>query len=289
MSRRPDRRSCVHALPGESGVGLVVRAPVQRHHPGTALARRRRAARGCPGAHAGRPAAGAAVQRRHSRLGAVARVASSRRLRLGPSRPRTACSGTYRPPDWTSRRPGRCHTQVVIGRGGTPPVCDNHPQLPRYRRHHHGLHIDFTSTSHRGALRLALKHNRDVVDQIADEHQTPPQPADRRIEVVLTHLCVEQGHRRAGIAQSLVNEVSRRYPMRLGVRAKCRDDYADIKRVWRGLGFAQLGRTRGRRRGPRRERRHRQVDRGADRGGALGRGREPKPRRPMSNCELACD
>lgn len=67
-----------------------------------------------------------------------------------------------------------------------------------------------------------------------------------RNEVVLTHLCVEQEHRRSGIAQTLVSEVSGRYPMRLGVRAKCRDDYADIKRVWRGLGFAQLGRTRGR-------------------------------------------
>ncbi|MBB5808826.1 GNAT superfamily N-acetyltransferase/predicted nucleic acid-binding protein [Saccharothrix ecbatanensis] len=67
-----------------------------------------------------------------------------------------------------------------------------------------------------------------------------------RNEVVLTHLCVAREHRRSGVAHHLVDAVSKRYPWRQGLRAKCRDDYADIQRVWRGLGFSQLGRARGR-------------------------------------------
>ncbi|SMD25566.1 GNAT family N-acetyltransferase [Lentzea albidocapillata] len=67
-----------------------------------------------------------------------------------------------------------------------------------------------------------------------------------RNEVTLVHLCVAKDYRHRGMAQRLVNEVSRRHQARLGVRAKCRDDYADIQRVWRGLGFEHLGRARGR-------------------------------------------
>ncbi|GAA1294127.1 GNAT family N-acetyltransferase [Saccharothrix xinjiangensis] len=67
-----------------------------------------------------------------------------------------------------------------------------------------------------------------------------------RNEVAVTHLCVAREYRRSGVARLLVEELSRRYPWRLGLRAKCRDDYPDIQRVWRGLGFVQLGRARGR-------------------------------------------
>ena len=67
-----------------------------------------------------------------------------------------------------------------------------------------------------------------------------------RNEVTLVHLCVDKTLRQKGVAQLLVDEVSRRHRARLGVRAKCRDSYADIQRVWRGLGFKHLGRARGR-------------------------------------------
>ncbi|GAB2842133.1 GNAT family N-acetyltransferase [Lentzea nigeriaca] len=67
-----------------------------------------------------------------------------------------------------------------------------------------------------------------------------------RNEVTLVHLCVAKEFRRSGVAQRLVAEVGRRHQARLGIRAKCRDDYVDIQRVWRGLGFEHLGRARGR-------------------------------------------
>jgi hypothetical protein len=67
-----------------------------------------------------------------------------------------------------------------------------------------------------------------------------------RNEVVLTHVCVEKEHRRSGLAHLLINEVSERYPARLGLRAKCRDDYPNIQDVWRGLGFDRLGPAQGR-------------------------------------------
>jgi GNAT superfamily N-acetyltransferase len=67
-----------------------------------------------------------------------------------------------------------------------------------------------------------------------------------RNEVVLTHLCVSPEYRKRGVGHKLVQEVSRRHQGRIGIRAKCRDDYTDIAKVWRGLGFGELGFARGR-------------------------------------------
>ncbi|SFE16294.1 hypothetical protein SAMN04487819_108275 [Actinopolyspora alba] len=57
-----------------------------------------------------------------------------------------------------------------------------------------------------------------------------------RDEVVLTHLCVGSDERGAGIAKMLVDEISERYKDRIGIRAKCRDDYG-LAGTWRALGF----------------------------------------------------
>lgn len=69
-----------------------------------------------------------------------------------------------------------------------------------------------------------------------------------RDEVVLTHVCVSPAHQQSGVAALLVNEVSRQHERRQGIRAKCRDDYPGIARVWTKLGFvpraAAVGRGR---------------------------------------------
>uniref|UniRef100_UPI002AD5486A GNAT family N-acetyltransferase n=1 Tax=Frankia sp. Cr1 TaxID=3073931 RepID=UPI002AD5486A len=64
--------------------------------------------------------------------------------------------------------------------------------------------------------------------------------------ITLTHVCVHPDFQRRGIAARLVEDVSARHRERLGVRAKCRDDYPNIKRVWHGLGFTAASATRGR-------------------------------------------
>ncbi|WP_410633815.1 GNAT family N-acetyltransferase [Amycolatopsis sp. cmx-4-83] len=67
-----------------------------------------------------------------------------------------------------------------------------------------------------------------------------------RDEVVLTHVCVDPRYHRSGIAALLVDEVGRRHKRRQGIRAKCRDDYPNIARVWSALGFAPRARAIGR-------------------------------------------
>lgn len=66
-----------------------------------------------------------------------------------------------------------------------------------------------------------------------------------RDEVVLTHLCVDPEFRRSGIAKALVDEVSQEHRHRLGIKAKCRNDY-NLDGVWRRLGFDVRGPTKGR-------------------------------------------
>lgn len=46
-----------------------------------------------------------------------------------------------------------------------------------------------------------------------------------RSEVALTHVCVAQEYRCSGVARSLVDRVSALHPTRLGLLAKCRNDY----------------------------------------------------------------
>jgi hypothetical protein len=66
-----------------------------------------------------------------------------------------------------------------------------------------------------------------------------------RNEVSLTHLCVSGGAREHGVARALVDEISARHGERLGIRAKCRDDYK-LDQVWASMGFEHRANTTGR-------------------------------------------
>jgi GNAT superfamily N-acetyltransferase len=66
-----------------------------------------------------------------------------------------------------------------------------------------------------------------------------------RNEVSLTHLCVAPGSRGDGIARALVEAITARHGDRLGIRAKCRDDY-NLEPVWTSLGFRPRASTTGR-------------------------------------------
>lgn len=66
-----------------------------------------------------------------------------------------------------------------------------------------------------------------------------------RDEVVLAHLVVQRSARGHGVARQLVEELSRRYPNRRGIAARCRRDYPANK-MWPHLGFVALGERPGR-------------------------------------------
>lgn len=67
----------------------------------------------------------------------------------------------------------------------------------------------------------------------------------RSPHVRLAHLCVAHEHRGKGAARLLIEEIRRRYPQRLGIRAKCRRDYG-LSGMWTSLGFVPRGEGRGR-------------------------------------------
>lgn len=94
----------------------------------------------------------------------------------------------------------------------------------------------YADAAHKGFLLLA-RHEDKIAGYAL--YRCP------RTEVVLTHLCVDRRLRKMGIARSLVEEVSNRTQARMGIRAKCRNDY-QLDQVWRSLGFDALGKARGR-------------------------------------------
>ncbi|GAB2583761.1 hypothetical protein GCM10027168_15710 [Streptomyces capparidis] len=67
----------------------------------------------------------------------------------------------------------------------------------------------------------------------------------RSAHVRLAHLCVAEERRGRGVARLLVEAIKKRYPQRLGIRAKCRRDYG-LSSMWRSLGFVPRGEVRGR-------------------------------------------
>ncbi|MET8800001.1 GNAT family N-acetyltransferase [Nocardia sp. NPDC004568] len=67
----------------------------------------------------------------------------------------------------------------------------------------------------------------------------------RNNQVILSHLCVATDVQRSGVARALVDEVRARHSSRLGIRAKCRDDYG-INATWEALGFRAIGSAIGR-------------------------------------------
>ena len=66
-----------------------------------------------------------------------------------------------------------------------------------------------------------------------------------RREISLTHLCVTPATRGRGVAERLLAEVGSVHDDRLGIRAKCRDDYG-LDATWRRLGFVARAKTKGR-------------------------------------------
>ncbi|QQQ74909.1 GNAT family N-acetyltransferase [Saccharothrix sp. 6-C] len=67
----------------------------------------------------------------------------------------------------------------------------------------------------------------------------------RNNQVMLSHLCVASEARGSGVASALVAEIRSRHSSRLGIRAKCRDDYG-LNRMWEALGFHARGPAIGR-------------------------------------------
>ncbi|MFF3689992.1 GNAT family N-acetyltransferase [Streptomyces sp. NPDC002187] len=70
-------------------------------------------------------------------------------------------------------------------------------------------------------------------------------PKRKHHHVQLTHLCVNESHRKRGIARRLVEEITARHRDRFGIRAKCRRDY-ELSRMWSSLGFVPRGEAPGR-------------------------------------------
>ena len=67
----------------------------------------------------------------------------------------------------------------------------------------------------------------------------------RSAHIRLAHLCVAEEQRGRSIARRLVEEIKKRYPQRLGIKAKCRRDY-NLSAMWTSLGFVPHGEVRGR-------------------------------------------
>lgn len=67
----------------------------------------------------------------------------------------------------------------------------------------------------------------------------------RNNQVMLSHLCVASEARGSGVARALVAEIRTRHSSRLGIRAKCRDDYG-LNPMWEALGFSARGPAVGR-------------------------------------------
>jgi GNAT superfamily N-acetyltransferase len=58
----------------------------------------------------------------------------------------------------------------------------------------------------------------------------------RSNRVMLSHLCVDQEARGSGVARALLKEITAKHSSRLGILAKCRNDY-ELNTMWEKLGF----------------------------------------------------
>lgn len=63
--------------------------------------------------------------------------------------------------------------------------------------------------------------------------------------ITLRHLCVSSASRGQGVARALIEELKRRHPERLGIKADCRSDYPAHK-MWPELDFEAVTESRGR-------------------------------------------
>lgn len=88
----------------------------------------------------------------------------------------------------------------------------------------------------RAAYVDAARNQRLLVASASDEVVGYALYGLPRNEVTLTHLVVDTSHRKHGIARALVEEISKLYPTRSGIRANCRKDYG-LADMWTSLGF----------------------------------------------------
>ncbi|MEV0058715.1 GNAT family N-acetyltransferase [Nocardia sp. NPDC050718] len=67
----------------------------------------------------------------------------------------------------------------------------------------------------------------------------------RNNKIILAHLCVADEARGSGVARALITAIRDRHSSRLGIRAKCRNDY-NLDKMWSRLGFHPHGTAVGR-------------------------------------------
>lgn len=69
----------------------------------------------------------------------------------------------------------------------------------------------------------------------------------RKSRIRIVHLCVDEKHRKSGIANGLLNQVKDKYKTKLrGIALSCREDYREVNKFWEKYGFKPLERIRSR-------------------------------------------
>lgn len=132
------------------------------------------------------------------------------------------------------RRPGCCDTRSVI----VEPVAPGSQQLKAviglHRRNSGTLGFvpfaGFDERAERGTLIACLDTDAVVgyaLYDLPEEH------------IALRHLCVDEGHRRKGVARELVDFIRSRHGERRGIRLRCRRDYP-AAHLWPHLDFAPV-------------------------------------------------
>lgn len=138
-------------------------------------------------------------------------------------------------------------TPVLIAPGPGDRLFDAARSLGDANRKYVGL-LTFEAWrdyAERGNIVVVVEPGRDVEDGDLPPilgyaaYRTP------RNEVVLAHLVVHPNARRRGVARLLVEHLSKTYPERRGIAAKCRADFP-ANGMWPRLGFVPLGSQPGR-------------------------------------------
>jgi len=93
----------------------------------------------------------------------------------------------------------------------------------------------FKERAHRGTLLVAASDDQ-IIGYLL--HDLP------RDEIKIVQLVVDPGHRGAGAARRLIQEVADRHPARRGIALSCRNDYP-AHSLWPRLGFAPMGERTG--------------------------------------------
>lgn len=104
--------------------------------------------------------------------------------------------------------------------------------LRLYREHSQTLGFmpqgAFEQRADKGTLLVAITANGSTAGYVL--YDLP------RSHITIRHLCVDPSHRGRGVARAMVDELKRRHPERLGIRADCRNDY-EAHTMWPALDF----------------------------------------------------